>query len=45
MAPDENEFDTLVIHRNKYKEAAKLRKQINMAQMKEQNKIQEKELN
>ena len=34
-----------LIHRNKHREAAKLRRQRNMAQMKEQNKIPEKELN
>ena len=34
-----------LIHRNKHREAAKLRRQINMAQMKEQNKTPEKELN
>ena len=34
-----------LIHRNRYKEAAKLRRQRNMAQMKEQNNIPEKELN
>ena len=33
-----------LIHRNKHKEAAKLRRQRNMAQMKEQNKTPEKEL-
>ena len=34
-----------LIHRNKYREAAKLRRQRNMAQLKEQNKTPEKELN
>ena len=34
-----------LIHRNKHREAAKLRRQRNMAQMKEQNKTPEKELN
>ena len=34
-----------LIHKNKYREAAKLRRQRNMAQMKEQNKTPEKELN
>ena len=34
-----------LIHRNKHREAAKLRRQRNMAKMKEQNKIPEKELN
>ena len=34
-----------LIHRNKHKEAAKMRRQRNMAQMKEQTKIPEKELN
>ena len=34
-----------LIHRNKHKEAAKLRRQTNMAQMKEQNKTPGKELN
>ena len=34
-----------LIHRNKHKEAAKKRRQRNMAQMKEQNKTPEKELN
>ena len=33
-----------LIHRNKYREAAKMRRQRNMAQMKEQNKTPEKEL-
>ena len=33
-----------LMHRNKHREAAKLRKQRNMAQMKEQNKTPEKEL-
>ena len=34
-----------LIHRNKHREAAKMRRQRNMAQMKEQNKTPEKELN
>ena len=34
-----------LIHRNKHREAAKMRRQINMAQMKKQNKTPEKELN
>ena len=34
-----------LIHRNKHREATKLRRQRNMAQMKEQNKTPEKELN
>ena len=34
-----------LIHRNKHKEAAKMRGQRNMAQMKEKNKTPEKELN
>ena len=34
-----------LIHRNKYKEAAKTRRRRNRAQMKEQIKIPEKELN
>ena len=34
-----------LMHRNKHREAAKLRKQRYMAQMKEQNKTTEKELN
>ena len=34
-----------LLHRNKHREAAKLRRQRNMAQMKEQNKTPEKELN
>ena len=34
-----------LIHRNKHREADKTRRQINMAQMKEQIKIPEKELN
>ena len=34
-----------LLHRNKYREAAKLRRRRNMAQMKEQNKTLEKELN
>ena len=33
------------IHRNKHREAAKLRRQRNMPQMKEQDKTPEKELN
>ena len=40
---DSNQF--YLIHRNKHREAAKQRKQRNMAQMKEQNKTPEKELN
>ena len=34
-----------LIHRNKHREAAKMRRQRNMTQMKEQNKTPEKELN
>ena len=34
-----------LIHRNKHREAAKVRRQRNMAQLKEQNKTPEKELN
>ena len=34
-----------LIHRNKYRDAAKMRRQRNMAQMKEQIKTPEKELN
>ena len=34
-----------LIHRNKHREAAKMRRQRNMAQMKEQNKTPEKEMN
>ena len=34
-----------LIHRNKYREVAKFRRQRNMAQMKEQIKLQKKELN
>ena len=34
-----------LIHRNKYKEAVKIRRQRHMAQMKEQIKTPEKELN
>ena len=34
-----------LIHRNKHREAAKMKRQGNMAQMKEQIKIPEKELN
>ena len=34
-----------LIHRNKLREAAKLRRQRNMAEMKEQNKTPEKQLN
>ena len=34
-----------LIHRNKHREAVKMRRQRNMAQMKEQNKHPEKELN
>ena len=34
-----------LIHRNKHREAAKIRRQRNMAQMKEQIKTPEKELN
>ena len=34
-----------LIHRNKHREAIKLRRQRNMAQVKEQNKTLEKELN
>ena len=34
-----------LMHRNKHREAAKLSRQRNMAQMKEQNKLPKKELN
>ena len=34
-----------LIHRNKHREAVKLRRQRNISQMKEQNKIPPKELN
>ena len=34
-----------LIHRNQHREAAKMRRQRNMAQMKEQNKTPENELN
>ena len=34
-----------LIHRNKHREAAKMRRQRTMSQMKKQNKTQEKELN
>ena len=34
-----------LIHRNKHREAAKMRRQRHRAQMKEQNKTPEKELN
>ena len=34
-----------LIHRNKYSEAAKMRRQRNMAHLKEQDKTPEKELN
>ena len=34
-----------LIHRNKHREAAKMRRQRNIAQMKEQNKTVEKDLN
>ena len=34
-----------LIHRNKHREAAKTRRQRNMAQMKEQIKTEEKEIN
>ena len=34
-----------LIHRNKHREAVKMRRQRNMAQMKEQKKTLEKELN
>ena len=34
-----------LINRNKYREAAKLKRQRNVAEMKEQNKTPEKELN
>ena len=34
-----------LLHRNKHREAAKISRQRNMAQMKEQNKTPEKELN
>ena len=37
--------DIAALDRNKHREAAKIRKQRNMSQMKEQNKIPEKELN
>ena len=35
----------MVIHTNKHREAAKMGRQRNMSQMKEQNKAQKKELN
>ena len=34
-----------IIHRNKHKEAAKMRRQRNVAQIKEQSKTPEEELN
>ena len=34
-----------LIHRNKHREAAKMRRQRNMSQIKEKNKTPEKELN
>ena len=41
----DREFIAALIHRNKHREAAKIRKQRGMAQMKEQVKTREKELN
>ena len=38
-------YQHYLIHRNKYKEAAKMRRQRNVLQMKEQIKIPEKVLN
>ena len=38
-------MELYLIHRNKHREAAKVRTQRNMAQMKEQNTTPEKELN
>ena len=46
MAPSENEFDTPgLMHRNKHREAAKMRRQRNMAQIKERITTPGKELN
>ena len=38
-------YQLYLIHRNKHREATKMRRQRNMAKMKEQNKTPEKELN
>ena len=43
--PSLGDIVALLIHRNKHREAAKMRRQRNTAQMKEQNKTPEKELN
>ena len=43
--PRQRDIAALPVHRNKHREAAKMRTQRNMPQMKEQNKTPEKELN
>ena len=43
--PSLGDIVALLIHRNKHREAAKMRRQRNTAQMKEQMKTPEKELN
>ena len=45
IGPDRESKQLYLIHRNKHREAVKLRRQRNMAEMKEQNKTPEKELN
>ena len=45
MLQDRESKQLYLIHRNKHREAAKSKRQRNMAQMKEQNKTPEKELN
>ena len=42
--PDRESKQLYLIHRNKHREAAKIRRQRNMVQMKGQNKTAEKEL-
>ena len=44
MHKDRESKQLYLIHRNNHREAAKLRRQRNMAQMKEQNKTPQKEL-
>ena len=45
MLPRQGDIELYLIHRNKHREAAKIRRLRNMAQMKEQIKTPEKELN
>ena len=45
MTPSHGSKQLYITHRNKHREAAKMRRQRNMAQMKEQIKTPEKEIN